>query len=338
MNKILKKIYDPKTKTDENNRIYYFDNIKFILIFFVVFSHLISIIVPENINATRIWLFINLVTMPLFVFISGYFSKGVISRKDTSKIVNYIFIYLFLSLIVFLIYRIGYGKNTSLNIFQVKNIPWYFFCIGIWYLICMLTNNLNKKYVLIFSIILSLIVGYDKNIGDYLGLSRIITFFPFFLLGTMFSKENIEFLTNNKKIKIISLIILAIAIYVFIAFIREIYFIRPITTGRNSYFILPKFQNYGAIIRGMWYIVSSIVSIGFMNIIPKGKTFFSKWGSRTLAVYFIHTIIITIFTLEKIELRVYQYLIIAVIVTIILSLKCISIPFNKFMKIDFHKK
>lgn len=71
-----------------------------------------------------------------------------------------------------------------------------------------------------------------------------------------------------------------------------------------------------------------------MILVPKGKTFFSEFGSRSLTVYFLHGIIIKIFEYESISLRVYQYLITSVIVTFVFSLKWFSIPLDKFIKLN----
>lgn len=66
----------------KNNRIYTFDNLKVVLIFFVIFHHCtVPYFVKDGINWQSSYIFDNIYiwtmtfTMPLFIVISGYFYK-----------------------------------------------------------------------------------------------------------------------------------------------------------------------------------------------------------------------------------------------------------------------
>lgn len=335
---LLNKIYNPKETQSKSGRIYYFDNLKFILIFLVVFGHFVDLIVSKTDIARSTFILIYLFHMPLFVFISGFFSKNSVKRKDKSKIIVFLLLYIILKVIIFTIEKL-YGKNVAFHVFSDKSVPWYLFAMAAWYGITMLVQNLNKKYVFLFSILLSLVVGFDKDIGDFLCLSRIIVFYPFFLLGNIINKEQILNIIKNKKLKIVSIIFLMLVIYIVFAFINDVYLIRPILTGRNSYYSLNNsIEDLGILFRLIWYIISSLISVSVMSLIPKGKTFFSNLGQNTLAVLILHTIIVKIFAREGISLRVYQYFIISIIVTFVFSLKWFSIPFNKILKLNLYKK
>ena len=72
-----------------NNRNYTFDNIKIILIFLVVFGHLINVVYTEKPFIIQIiWIIIYTFHMPLFVLISGYFSKGYSVSLKADKILT----------------------------------------------------------------------------------------------------------------------------------------------------------------------------------------------------------------------------------------------------------
>lgn len=335
---LLNKIYNPRETQSNNGRIYYFDNLKFVLIFLVVFAHFIDPIIHKTDIAKSIFLFIYLFHMPLFVFISGFFSKNPVKRKDKSKIIVFLLLYIVLKVIIFAIENL-YGRSVSFHLFSEKSVSWYLFAMAAWYGITMLVQNLNKKYVFLLSVLLSLVVGFDKDIGDFLCLSRIIVFYPFFLLGNIANKEQILNIIKNKKLKIVSIIFLMLVIYIVFAFINDVYLIRPILTGRNSYYSMNNnIEDFGILFRLMWYIISSLISVSVMSLIPKGKTFFSNLGRNTLTVLILHAIIVKIFAREGFSLRVYQYFIISIIVTFVFSLKWFSIPFNKILKLNLYKK
>ena len=55
-------------------RLYRFDNIKFILIFLVVFGHMLEF-TPGYTNTHDIYRIIYSFHMPVFIFVSGYFAR-----------------------------------------------------------------------------------------------------------------------------------------------------------------------------------------------------------------------------------------------------------------------
>lgn len=71
---LLNKIYNAKETSSKSGRIYYFDNLKFVLIFLVVFGHLIDPIIHKTDIAKSTFLFIYLfishatVCIPIRIF------------------------------------------------------------------------------------------------------------------------------------------------------------------------------------------------------------------------------------------------------------------------------
>ena len=69
----------------------FFDNAKFILIFFVVLGHLIEPYAPTVPFYKTLFVFIYFFHMPAFVLISGYFSK---KFKDWKYALNLVLVYI----------------------------------------------------------------------------------------------------------------------------------------------------------------------------------------------------------------------------------------------------
>ncbi len=71
-----------------NQRLYKFDNIRFLLMFLVILGHLLEVIHSEV--GSQLYRVIYSFHMPLFIFVSGYFAK-----YDRRKIlINFIYPYL----------------------------------------------------------------------------------------------------------------------------------------------------------------------------------------------------------------------------------------------------
>lgn len=336
--KFLEKIYNPKEVESEDGREYYFDNLKFLLIFLVVLGHFVEWSMYKSNNAKIIWTFLYSFHMPLFVFISGYFAKNAIKSKNVNRAIMFFVMYLLIKTILFIVDKCC-GLNPNLNLSTVNSVPWYIFAMGAWYLISILLRNVNKKYIFVFSIMLALIIGFDKNIGDTWGLSRIIVFYPFFLLGLDINKEPLMNIVKNRKIKIISVFYLIILILIFILFIDKLNLLKPIFLGKISYRALDNsIEPFGVCFRLGWYVIATITGISIMSLVPIGKTIFTKLGQRTISVYFYHAIIFRACSKLEISFRVYEEILLAIIVVLIFSTKFFATPLEKLLRLNLFEK
>ena len=104
------------TKT---NRIYLFDNIKFLAILLVVVGHTIGFLTKESGNMLEKSMFVTIysIHMPLFIFISGLFLKPM--DKSTAfpkqKVISYVLIGIVLRIITsLLLLLLGMNMKYSL--------------------------------------------------------------------------------------------------------------------------------------------------------------------------------------------------------------------------------
>ena len=273
--------------SEKNERIYLFDNLKFILIFLVVFGHCIMIFVNDI--TLRVYMYIYLFHMPTFAFISGYFFKRR-NKKVLSFIVKYFAfqcLYLLLASII--------DKNTNFNmssIFDPYWIMWYMYCLIFWNIIMNIIEMKNQKLGIILigiSIIMAILAGTIENINTKYSLSRMIAFFPFFLSGIYCKKFiDIRKLKCSKKVKCIFILI-----FIVIALLT---FYLPIA---NSYEALYYSKPYSVVgitpgIRLLQYIIGFIFIVGFLIIIPNKKYKLSFIGANTEYIYLLHGFIIMI--------------------------------------------
>lgn len=337
-----------ETKENEE-RIYFWDNIKFLLIVLVVVGHAIDLYTKDSLAMKELFLFIYIFHMPLFIFISGYFSKGAISGKKlrVDKVFMYLILYVMLKTCFFIMSKYLFKEEqVTFNLLTESMIPWYLFAMSVWYCGTYFIKKLNHSHVFILSIILSIAIGYNKNIMDFLCLSRIIVFFPFFILGYYLNKENIIKILSNKKLKIVSLSVFVITIIAILKYGDSLYTFRGFFTGRNPYAVLNE-PIYGGIYRLLFYGLSTFISLAIMYLVPKKKLFISKLGRRTIQVYFLHDIIISIchhYNIESCIVNSYQghwvmlYIVCAILLTFIISLKVFEYPFQWLFKLKLKKQ
>lgn len=163
------------------DRDYGFDNIRAILIFCVVFAHLLEIRSPFPLSGA-LYQVIYSFHMPVFLFICGWFA-----RFDRTKLLLGLFVpYLLLQAAYIFFQRWLYGTDVLLQFTTPYWLLWFLLALCFYHLLLPLYDvDIWWKQLVawIFTILLSLAAGYDPTIGYSMSLSRFLVFQPWFLLG-----------------------------------------------------------------------------------------------------------------------------------------------------------
>ena len=325
----------------EKSRIAFYDNCRFALIILVVLGHFLDQNIDDSSLYRSIFLFIYSFHMPLFFYISGLFDKpGSSAGKRINKAIYYFSIYFLLKIFIAIVKFIFTGK-VSFALFTENGIPWYCFVLGVFVLLTglLFKAKVNIKVFLILSIILACFAGFDASIGDFLCLSRVIVFYPFYLAGVITPREKLENIISKRYLRICGLIVLIAAFAACIIFLNPLYSLRPLFTGRNPF--SAKMFPYGPLLRLLCYVISCIVGFAFMLVIPQrnlGKI--TEFGSRTMQVYFWHRQIIFVLVYLNVNDSILSigkfgkvlWILIAVALTFILSIKIFSFPTDNIQR------
>lgn len=344
--------YRSKEYCDERGRDYYFDNAKFILIFFVVLAHAVSPLKGDMPVVMTLWTVINTLHMPCMIIISGYFTKSYIKNGfvRTERLFTY-FVYYLAAQIAFSLFEYFVLGKTDMakSLLDPRESLWYLVCLCWWLLVLPYVTKLKPKYLLLFSVLLALIIGYDTKTGNFMSITRAINHFPFFLVGYYFKKE--WFFKFRNVYTQIAAVVIAIGATVVTYLNLDYISSRIITSNYNYYDSKLKFFDTIPTMflhRIIFYVAALLLCACFMLLVPRGKAIFTRFGSRTLQVYILHRFL---YFCEK------QYgwykpfensykgfailCVIALAVTIILSLKPFEYPFKLLSKINlkrFEKK
>lgn len=320
------------------------DNVKCLLIFLVVLGHICD---PFTANSTAmrcIFMFIYTVHMPLFLFISGLFSKKNINEARYSKIFSYLVLYLVIKMLLSISTALA-NQQVEFSLFNEASVPWYALALFVYSIITVALRKFSHKYVFAFAIILSCFVGYDSSVSDFLALSRLFVFYPFFFAGYCLEPVKLEKIFANKMVQKASWVILVCWIAFLIWKIDAVYWIRPMLTGRNPYSVLEKYNQYGGAIRLLYYLIVFVLGIVIISVIPKKFhiKLISNIGRRTLQIYALHHVVINlVFGFTDIECWIEQvgmpYSVLAIaamamVITLVCSLRLLGVPFRLLMDI-----
>ena len=281
------------------NRIYKFDNIKFICILLVVVGHMIDEFTDRSGAFRSLFLVIYSFHMPMFLFISGLFQKPFAkgAKFCLNKFTFYLTVGFALKLLTWLVRYIDH-KDAKISWLQGADIPWFMMVLAICLLIAWLISKIPLKtgIVLAAALLLSGICGYFRFIGDFLWLSRLLVFLPFFLAGYYLTPQQVIRFTGRLWVRI-SACMLSL-FYVVLCFWKRdlLYPLRGLFTGRNAFSRLSSIPDCGILHRYLCTLITVILCIALISIVPDHKIpMVTHMGGNTLAVFFWHRIVIYIF-------------------------------------------
>lgn len=265
----------------------YFDNIKALLITLVVLGHLIEVSQFLGFRSLKfLYLAIYSFHMPLFVFCSGYFALNINNKKIIKRL---FFPYIIFQTLFFIFNKYVLNINSTVYTFTTPYwILWYLVSFISWGILIQFIKRVNLKIILA-AFVVGLLVGFNKDIGYYLSLSRTIVFFPFFLLGYYFRSNQVNFDIFKKNKVIITIISLLSVVIMFFLYTNsaniDVKWLHS-STGYNI-------SNYNLIIRSIIYFNALVLSVMVMIIIPKFKIpIVTNIGLNSMSIFLLHGFII----------------------------------------------
>ena len=192
----------------------YADFLKYFLIWMVVLGHFINLY-QYAIGIGGIFNCIYSFHMPLFVFISGYFSKRLNSykRKSIDTLLYPFILFQLLNIVYTIIIPI---EPLSGNVFYPHHQNWYLIALFWWRTISPYKQFFKDKVAIFTSIIISLGVGFFPEWCGFLGLYKTAYFLPFFIIGS-YCEDLTNFINRLMQHKTIWILVF-IAIMSFLLF------------------------------------------------------------------------------------------------------------------------
>ena len=319
----------------------FFDNAKFILIFLVVFGHLIQSYIEDFNMVSILYKVIYTFHMPAFILVSGFFAKGFKKCGYIKKLCKKLLLpYLIFQLLYSVYYYFLLDRSTIVtDPFNPQWSLWFLISLFCWNMMLFLYTKWKPLAALMAACGVALLVGYVDWIGNYLSLSRTFVFFPFFLLGYFLDKKHFEKCWSVKS-RVISLFIIATVTAFFMIFpdLDEKWLL-----GSKPYVELGAFGIEGMINRLFLFAISLVMSFSFFSFVPTRKTFFTNLGRNTLYVYLLHGFFVRTFRVSEIkdEFQSLENLIwimvISIFLTWLLSTKMVTAIFQPFIELKIKR-
>lgn len=148
-------------------RLVVFDNLKFMLIALVVIGHFADCYTAQHASMRALFLFIYSFHMPLFIFVSGLFVKemGADARLNWNRIISFIALGFLMKAISAVLAFISSGW-VPFSLLSDGGPAWFMFAIAAYTAFAWILRGVRKDFVLVFSVALALLAGYDSSVGD----------------------------------------------------------------------------------------------------------------------------------------------------------------------------
>ncbi|MEE3469137.1 MAG: acyltransferase family protein [Butyrivibrio hungatei] len=312
-------------------RDYSFDNMKVLLITLVVFGHAL-----EEFGTTGKLGLIRAVIysfhMPLFIFISGYFSKS--DAKPEKLLKTTIIPFIIFNTIWMFIQGTAINK---INFFKPIYVFWYLLSLFFWRVTVKYFDRV--KGIVILAFFVGIYCGCIGEAERFFSISRTVSFFSYFILGYKFKKESIEKIRKIPKIYSLVLLIVAFAVTVYL----NIRGIMPVKMYEliQSYSATKLDNMQGMVLRGTIYIIATIIIFALVNLMPDKEFPVTIYGQRTLCIYVlssfviipIHRLITNVgITIEEMPLQIIVALGITALTFIVTGNKYVNKGYNTLME------
>lgn len=264
-----------------------FDNLKGILIYLVVFGHVLSKLLSASVPGRLIQTAIFSVHMPAFVFISGYFSKNAARTDAIKHVKNTLLPFILIQVVTqAAILLADYGAYSV--ILEPFWTTWYLLCLFVWRPLVTPFSKIRCSFVL--TVITALCVGFTTA-GRALTLSRLVTFFPYFLAGYLTPPDAISRLRKIPRAipEIVLALIFAAAICMRLSGLPILAAMKmdmPYSTLSLST------QWHGLLYRALALLMGFLGTASLIALVPAKPCILSQWGTCTMPVYLGHSFII----------------------------------------------
>ena len=271
----------------------YWDSLKFVLIFLVVYGHIVAHYLGNSRFNMAIFNLIYFFHIPLFIFISGRFSHVKDIKKYKKGIVRLVETYVVFQIIRTIASVLFEKAVLSWDCLIIPNwILWYNIVLIYWrlmvYFIYLKAGQQwiqqHRRKIVLASFGISMMAGFIP-VGDAFSVQRALSFLPFFVMG--YYSVDFDIKEKCKKIPV------AISLLIFIVIFGILYRLHmnldyvhhcsfPYWAEDNAHTLL----RFG--LRCLFLVIAIVLSALVMGLVPSNNVF-AKWGSKTMFIYIYHS-------------------------------------------------
>ncbi|MBO0979558.1 acyltransferase family protein [Microbacterium sp. SD291] len=279
-------------------RVPFWDNARYACIVLVVLGHAIQRLIYDSDVALASYLALYAFHMPAFAIISGYFSKsGSPTKVQMARVITDILLPYFIFEFVWTLTKWLVEGQADPNITKPSWTLWFLLALGIFRLV--LPYLALLRWPLLWTVAISIGVGYLPNVDSTFSLSRTLGLLPFFTLGWWLREHDIIDRLRLLEVRPWWTRVIAVAVLGATAFaalhwieVWERIDLRHWLFYEDSYADLGGEQWWAGGVRIALMLLAVLLSAAFFTLIPRGTHWWTPFGRYTMYVFLLHSFVL----------------------------------------------
>lgn len=271
------------TSAAPRERDYLFDNLKAFMLFLVVIGHILDPYIERQDSLYRYLMqYIYLFHMPMFAFITGYFTKNTDKARNMAVrnvLIPYTFWQLLYIAVALLFIRLGLASyNTDVfkpSLLLPSSPLYYLLCVFVWKVFA--KDLLKLRCPVLFAFVSGLLVSTIFDEAFHIGWGACFSLLIFFVLGLKCTEDHVRKIRNLPHLPALAILAAAVIPSVVLP-----YSFRNVRFTYESVGLSPAL---GIGYRALFYLIAVLMIGALINLFPERKNCFSRVGTNAILVY-----------------------------------------------------
>lgn len=258
------------------------DNLKALLLFCVAFGHTLDVYKGAGGIELYLMKYIYLFHMPLFAFITGYFTKNLEKARNTAVekcLMPYIIfqgVYVVMANMMIHLGLANFNSDTFNSSLIVPSSAFYYL-LAVFFWKMFAKDIMALKRPVIIAVFLGLVISLTKMSVFHIGYGAVFSLLPFFVMGVLCDSELVKKIRRIPKV--LAGLILVIGI------IPAVYLPYSIHSVIRTYESVGFNNIEGILYRLVFYIIATVMGIALICLMPEKKNVFTHIGEASILVY-----------------------------------------------------
>ena len=271
----------------EKGRIEWLDSLKGMLIFLVVFGHVLLPAPRDGNLISVVFSAIYAFHMPLFVFVSGLLSKHAVDARGNLR-AERVLTYLFLGFAYNFILRVAEGGPLTFEkLISFPSAPWYLVSLALWQAAVPFLARLRPGAGIALTAVVGAAASLLESQTDIMAISKTAHFLPYFAAGYYLGVPHMSKL-RERRARVACLVVGIVVLAAYAASFDQLRAFQFFVYGNNACTLRLSVALLGYLLMSA---IGVALSLGVIAIAPSLGGPLSVMGRRTLQIYVIHRLV-----------------------------------------------